>query len=194
MAKILAIMASAEINWNTDTILDKVFEKLPKNSYEKVILKEIEIEYYSYEYKIPKLEEKEFIELSEKIKKADILVIATPTYMFWVPAKLKTLIERIWYISLDYKNKDNFWNPIWKLKSKTFFIVTWWLPNFLKNIIFFLYPNFWLRIAFKFYWAKNIWWIYIGWLSYTNHIKNLKNKERLEKVSEKVANKLKKYI
>jgi putative NADPH-quinone reductase len=194
MTKILAIMASPEIGWNTDTILDNTLKKLPKNSYEKVILKNINIEYYSHEYKRPKKEETEFLELVEKIKKADILLIATPTYNFWVPAKLKNLIDRIWYISLDYKKINRFWQPTWILNKKTYFLVTWWANNFVQKFIFFLYPILWLKAIFTYYWGKNIWKIYIWWLDYTHHIKNPENKSRLNKITDKISDKLKKYL
>ena len=175
MAKILAIMASAEIAWNTDTILNSVLKKLPKNSYEKIILKEVDIEYYSHKYRYSKLEEVQFLGLIEKIKSAEILLIATPTYNFWVPAKLKNLIDRIWFISLNYKKVNKFWQPEWILGKKTYFLVTWWASNLTQKFLFMLYPIFWLRFIFAYYWAKNIWKIYIWWLSYTNHIKNIKN-------------------
>ncbi|MCT4617746.1 MAG: NAD(P)H-dependent oxidoreductase [Candidatus Gracilibacteria bacterium] len=194
MTKILAIMASPEIGGNTDTILDNTLKKLPKNSYEKVILKNINIEYYSHEYKRPKKEETEFLELVEKIKKADILLIATPTYNFGVPAKLKNLIDRIGYISLDYKKINRFGQPTGILNKKTYFLVTGGANNFVQKFIFFLYPILWLKAIFTYYGGKNIGKIYIGGLDYTHHIKNPENKSRLNKITDKISDKLKKYL
>lgn len=194
MSKILAIMASAETTWNTNAVLDKVLEKLPKNSYEKITLKNIEIEYYSHDYKRPKPEEKELLDLFEKIKKAEILLIATPTYNFWVPAKLKNLIDRMGIISLDYNKINMFWQPTWILNKKTYFIVLWWASNLIQKFIFFLYPIIWLKAIFAYFWAKNIWKIYIWWHDYKNHISLPKNKEKLEKISNKISKKLEKYI
>ncbi len=148
---------------------------------EKIYLSDIFIEHFKYENSLaPTENEKDFAELVEKIKSANALVIATPTYNFSVPAQLKNFIDRIRFFALDM-NKRNFANqPVGKLSYlKTYFIVSGGTPNWAQKILFFAFPPFWLRGIFLYYSAHVLGAFYSG------DVKTFQNKKVLNKVNKK---------
>lgn len=158
MKKIIAISASPSKNRNSDSMLDSFItgfkEKAnDKTSIEKIYLKDIEFEYYSYENSLgPKEDEKGLKELFDKFNEADGIVIATPTYNFSVPAKLKNLIDRLDPIVLDNENKNILGQPKGKMGNKRmFFLVSGGTPAWARFFIFFLFPGFWLKTIFAYF-------------------------------------------
>lgn len=196
--KILAISASPNRGRNSDTMLDyfiKGVERKNGLSIEKIYLDQIPIAYYRYDNKNgPEKNEIEFKELTNKISNGiNALIIATPTYNFSVPAHLKNFIDRIGFISLDYSNRNRLGQPIGKFKHlHLYFIVSGGTPNWIQRILFFLFPQFWLKIIFNYY-GGNV----FGSL-YSGDIQSFNNKKILEKCMKKgeaFATKLfKKYI
>ena len=156
--KIIAISASPSKGRNSDTMLDyftKGIGSKSKNklSIEKVYLDDISFDTYKYENKNgPTENEDEFSKLTQKIKECDGIVIATPTYNFSVPAKLKNLIDRIRFIALDPEKKNILGQPVGKLNNhKLYFLVSGGTPSWARFFLFFLFPPFWLFVVFAYY-------------------------------------------
>ncbi len=184
MKKIIALSSSPSRGRNSDTMLDHFIEGVSTVEgvqIEKIYLSDIFIEHFKYENSLaPTENEKDFAELVEKIKSANALVIATPTYNFSVPAQLKNFIDRIRFFALDM-NKRNFANqPVGKLSYlKTYFIVSGGTPNWAQKILFFAFPPFWLRGIFLYYSAHVLGAFYSG------DVKTFQNKKVLNKVNKK---------
>ena len=174
---IIAIMASPNKAGNSNDLLNAFVSGIDEREVitKKVFLNEISFEDYSYKFsKEPdKKIELEFYNLCQEIKNADGIVIAAPTYNFSVPAKLKNLIDRIGYFSLDYKKLNKMGQPTGLLgDKKAFVIVTGGTPNWIRRMMFFIFPGFWLRIVFAYYGCFNYKTKYAGELSYSNPAKN----------------------
>ncbi len=170
---ILALASSPEKGQNSDTLLDAflegVKEKNPDAVIDKYYISEIPLKAYCHKCaREPQPGEEVFAEVVEKLKSANGLVIATPTYNFNIPSGLKNFIDRIGYISLDYGKKNLVGQPPGKLKHlKTYFIVSGGTPAWIRRFIFFLYPAFYLSVAFSYYYAKLGGSFYAGKLTFS---------------------------
>jgi len=194
--KIIAIMASPNEKGNSNTLLDSFLSGIKTDDFsvEKVILKEIDFADYSYEFsqEPDKKKEPKFRELCDKLRKADGIVIASPTYNFSVPAKLKNLIDRIGYFSLDYKKMNMVGQPTGLLgDKKVFVIITGGTPIWIKHFLFFLFPGFWLKVVFAYYGCFSCSTQYAGKLTYSNPAKNYPRLlEKFKRLGEKFSKKL----
>lgn len=140
-----------------------------KGSFEihNIYLRDIPFHDYSYKYKKPNEDETQFKNLTENIQTADALIIATPTYNFSVPSRLKNFIDRIGFFALDYSKKTITKQPMPQLKYlQTFFLVSGGSPRIISRCLCFLFPQFWLMAIFKYYGAKTRGSLYGGGLSY----------------------------
>ena len=170
--KIIALSSSPSRNRNSDTMLDNFIvgmNKVAGIEVEKIYLEDIPIDFYNYENSVgPALHEEKFRDLINKIKNSDGLVIATPTYNFSVPARLKNFIDRIRFLALDLTERNKFGQPVGKL-----------------SYLFFAFPSFWLRGVFLYFGAK------VLGAFYTGNIKAFEDKVILNKCirkGEKYAN------
>ncbi len=198
--QLIAIASSPEKGLNSDTMLDhfltgvnQVATKNPHLNTEKIYLSDIDFALYDHLHTQPDPEkEKDFFELIQKIKNANALVIATPTYNFNVPAKLKNLIDRMSTFALDYKNLNKFKQPTGQLGYlKTFFLVSGGASNFVQKFIFFLYPAFWLKAAFLYYGAPLGKSLFGGNLTFRKQAKDRpKLLKKCEKAGAKFAQKI----
>lgn len=179
--KILAISASPAKGRNSDTMLDNfilgVRDENENIHIDKVYLNDIYFEYYSHNNSEGPVEgEEEFAELMSKIKEYKGIVIATPTYNFSVPAKLKNLIDRMKPIALDSENENIVGQPTGKLKNKDVcFLISGGTPKIVQSFIFFLFPGFWLKAVFAYYGAHYTKSFYSG------DVETFKNKKILNK-------------
>lgn len=192
--KIIAIATSPNKGGNSETLLDSFISEIKKDiNIEKIILNDIEFADYSYKFSQEpdaKLEPK-FRELCDKIKKAEGIVIAVPTYNFSVPAKLKNLIDRMGYFSLDYKKMNKIGQPTGLLgDKKVFTIITGGTPNLMRYFLFFVFPGFWLRVVFAYYGCFSYQTRYVGELTFSSPAKNKPELlEKFKKLGEKFAKK-----
>jgi len=188
---IVALAASPEKGMNSDTLLEAflegIKEVLPMADVDKYYTMDLVLAPYCHECSNePQKDEKVFSELVQKLQKAQGVVVGTPTYNFNVPSGLKNLIDRIGFMSLDYRKKNILGQPPGKLGHlKTYFIVSGGTPSSIHRFIFFLYPGFWLRVAFTYYYAKHGGSFYGGGLTFRNQakdqpklLKKMKNKGR----------------
>lgn len=155
-AYILALSCSPSQGRNSDTMLDafiKGIQTHPDILVEKIYLEDVQIDTYCYENRNgPQEHETDFKSLTDKIKSAQGLVIATPTYNFSVPAHLKNFIDRIRFFALDLKHKNRLQQPQGLLPYlKTYFLVSGGTPKWAERILFFAFPAFWLRAVFLYY-------------------------------------------
>lgn len=192
---VLLLSCSPSKGFNSDTMLDNFLEGIKKSgklSYEKNYLSDIPIDDYSYDNRLgPTENEAQFAVLCEKIKRAKALVIATPTYNFSVPGKLKNLIDRIRFFALDFKSKSRLHQPSGMLGNlRIYFIVSGGTPSFIQKLLFFAFPPFWLRGVFLYFGCHCLGAIYTGdVMAHKNpRILNI-CKRRGEKFAEKVYNK-----
>lgn len=153
---ILALSCSPSQGRNSDTMLDSFIEGIKAKGgvmVEKIYLKDIPIEYCCFENRNgPQEHEQAFRELTEKIKHAQGLIIATPTYNFSVPAHLKNFIDRLRFFALDMEHRNKLNQPPGMLEYlKTYFIVSGGTPLWAQRILFFAFPPFWLRSVFLYY-------------------------------------------
>jgi len=166
--KIIALSCSPSRKRNSDTMLDSFISGMQdfnKNiNIEKIYLEDVHIEHYKYENgSQPMNHEEEFYNLTQKIEYADGLIIATPTYNFSVPAHLKNFIDRLRFKALDLRNLNILNQPTGKLKNlNLFFLVSGGTPNYVKKILFFLYPDFWLKCVFLYYGSRKMKSFYSG--------------------------------
>lgn len=177
---ILALSCSPSKDRNSDTMLNSFIDGIQEIegiNVEKIYLYSIPFDYHTYENRNgPEPNEIEFRNLTDKIQNCDGLVIATPTYNFSVPAKLKNLIDRIRFFALDFDNKTLLGQPVGMLgKSTTFFLVSGGTPNWAQKILFFIFPSFWLKTIFFYYGSKCMGSIYSG------NTKTFENKRILKK-------------
>jgi len=154
--KIVALSCSPSTGRNSDTMLDYFIKGVLEESgveVEKIYLNDIPFDLYTYENSKGTLpHEKEFADLINKIRNADGLVIATPTYNFSVPAHLKNFIDRIRFIALDLSKKDRFGQPMGLLNHlTTYFLVSGGIATWIQKILFFAFPPFYLRGVFLYY-------------------------------------------
>lgn len=154
--KIIALSSSPSRGRNSDSMLDAFLEGVathPSIVFEKIYLDDIAIDTYKFENGTgPQEHETAFRELTEKIKCAQGLVIATPTYNFSVPAHLKNFIDRLRFFALDMKNTNRMGQPIGGLNYlKTFFLVSGGTPKWAETLLFFAFPAFWLRAVFLYF-------------------------------------------
>lgn len=181
--KIIALSCSPSRNRNSDSMLDyfingiSEFDTEGLVDVEKIYLDDIKIANYKYENSSgAQNDEKDFYLLTEKLKNADGLIIATPTYNFSVPGHLKNFIDRIRFLSVDLSNRDIFGQPAGKLKNlSTYFLVSGGIPKWAETILFFSFPAFWLRAVFLYYDAKVLGAYYSG------DVKTFENKKILSK-------------
>jgi hypothetical protein len=143
---------------------------------EKIYLEDIPIDAYSFKNGKGALEhEVAFKGLTDKIKCAQGLIIATPTYNFSVPAHLKSFIDRLRFFALDLENKNTFGQPTGMLTHlKTYFLISGGTPKWAERILFFAFPAFWLRAVFLYY-SSQCYGAY-----YSGDIKTYENKKILK--------------
>ncbi|MEY2702596.1 MAG: hypothetical protein RLY43_1232 [Bacteroidota bacterium] len=182
--KIIALSCSPSRGRNSDKMLDAFLSGVAivdNVDYEKIYLEDIFIENYRFENRLgPAEDEKDFSELVNKIKSADALVIAAPTYNFSVPAHLKNFIDRMRFFALDMDKKNLLKQPVGKLGYlKTYFIVSGGTPNWAQKILFFAFPPFWLRGVFLYYGAHVLGSIYSG------NVKSFENQSVLSRAMSK---------
>lgn len=182
--KIIALACSPSRGRNSDKMLDAFLSgvAIVENiDYEKVYLEDIFIDNYRFENRLgPSEDEADFANLVEKIKTADGLIIATPTYNFSVPAHLKNFVDRMRFFALDLNNKNFIKQPVGKLSYlKTYFIVSGGTPNWAQKILFFAFPSFWLRGVFLYYGAHVLGSFYSG------DVKTFENRKILSKTMSK---------
>lgn len=153
--KIIALSCSPSHSRNSDAMLDAFIVGLSKHpiDIEKIYLDSIPIDPYSYTNRTgPADHELEFKELTEKIKKSQGLIIATPTYNFSVPGHLKNFIDRLRFFALDMEEKNFLGQPVGLLTHlKTYFLVSGGTPKWAQRLLFFAFPPFWLRAVFLYY-------------------------------------------
>lgn len=153
--KIIALSCSPSRDRNSDAMLDAFIVGLKNHpiDIEKVYLNDIKIEQYSYTNRTgPQEHELDFKNLTEKIKQAQGLIIATPTYNFSVPGHLKNFIDRLRFFALDMEEKNFLGQPVGLLTHlKTYFLVSGGTPKWAQRFLFFAFPPFWLRAVFLYY-------------------------------------------
>lgn len=165
--EIIALSCSPSRGRNSDTMLDhfiRGIREVDGAHVEKIYLSDIPISYYTYENSrgIGPNEEK-FAMLVSKLKKAEGLVIATPTYNFSVPAHLKNFIDRIRFFALDMDARNAIGQPVGKLGHlRTYFLVSGGTPTWAQKLLFFAFPPFWLRGVFLYFGAKVMGALYTG--------------------------------
>lgn len=156
--KVIALSCSPSRGRNSDTMLDNFIRGVVEEGVliEKIYLEDVPMDHYNYQNgKMALPHETVFNDLIEKIKGANGLVIATPTYNFSVPAQLKNFIDRIRFIALDLSKRDGFGQPAGLLGYlTTYFLISGGIPKWAERILFFAFPAFWLRGVFLYYGAK----------------------------------------
>lgn len=176
---IIALSCSPSRGRNSDSLLDAFIDgvrTIPGVTIEKIYLSDIPIDYYTFENSVGVLpHEEKFGKLCDDIKRANGLVIATPTYNFSVPAHLKNFLDRIRFLALDLDDKNFLGQPTGTFDYLgTYFIVTGGTPSWAEKILFFAFPPFWLRGVFLYYGAK------VFGAMYTGDIKAYENKRLLQ--------------
>ncbi len=165
--QVLALACSPSKGFNSDSMLDVFidgFKSVCNKSVEKVYLTDIPFDDYSFDNRFgPTEQENEFRALCEKIQKAEALVIATPTYNFSVPARLKNLIDRMRFFALDFENKSRLGQPSGRLGHlRVYFVVSGGTPLWAQKLLFFTFPPFWLRGIFLYFGSHCLGAIYSG--------------------------------
>ncbi|MEY4440391.1 MAG: hypothetical protein RLY49_17 [Candidatus Parcubacteria bacterium] len=179
-SKVIALSCSPSKGRNSDSMLDAFIEGIKTNSnivVEKIYLKDIQIETYDFENRLgPTEQEKNFEQLTQSLKCAQGLIVATPTYNFSVPAHLKNFIDRMRFFTLDFDHRNAIGQPVGMLRYlKTYFLVSGGTPHWAQRILFFAFPPFWLRAVFLYYGS-----VVYGAL-YSGDIKTYENKKILAK-------------
>ena len=190
--EIIALSCSPSRGRNSDQMLDHFImgaREVSGIQIEKIYLSDIHIAYYSYDNsRGAGPNEEKFGLLASKIKNAEGLVIATPTYNFSVPAHLKNFIDRIRFIALDLEHKNAIGQPMGKLGHlRTYFLVSGGTPTWAEKILFFTFPPFWLRGVFLYFGAKVMGAIYTG------NVRSFEDKalhEKCRKAGKKYAQKV----
>jgi len=178
--QVIALSCSPSRGRNSDSMLDAFlegFREKSDKSVEKIYLCDVPIEDYCFENSTgPREHETAFKELCEKIQKAEALIIATPTYNFSVPARLKNFIDRIRFFALDFEHKSRLGQPGGKLVHlRTYFIVSGGTPLWAQKLLFFTFPPFWLRGVFLYFGSHCLGAIYSG------NVKAFENQRELSK-------------
>jgi FMN-dependent NADH-azoreductase len=178
--KVIALSCSPSRGYNSDSMLNAFIEGFKSKSgktIEKIYLSDVPMDDYSFENKMGPLEhETAFKELCDKVQQAEALIIATPTYNFSVPARLKNFIDRIRFFALDFQNKSRLHQPGGKLSSlRVYFIVSGGTPTWAQKLLFFAFPPFWLRGVFLYFGSHCLGAIYTG------NVKAYQTKEILDR-------------
>ena len=172
MKKVIVIYGSPEERSNSAVMADHFIKGMKQDKDVEVFevyLKDLVFDMYCHAKKAPSEYESDFCRLTKELQKAHGLVIATPTYNFSVPAKLKNFVDRIGFIALDYKQKNWMGQPVPKLGHlKTFYLVSGGSPKIIQKLLFFLFHPFWLYVVFKYYGAKPKGAVYGGGLTFQN--------------------------
>ncbi len=98
--KVLIISASPRKEGNSDTLCDQLMKGAIEsgNEVEKLRLSELKIDYCSACYACKKIghciKNDDMEMVVEKMRLADVIVLATPVYFFTMNAQLKTMIDR----------------------------------------------------------------------------------------------------
>ena len=104
MKNVLIISSSPRKNGNSELLCKEFYEGAVESGHhaELVRLAEKQIGYCKGCYVCRKsgrcVQNDDMMELLEKIKKADVLVLATPVYFYSMCAQLKTFIDRLFYV------------------------------------------------------------------------------------------------
>lgn len=151
--QVIALSCSPSRGYNSDSMLDSFvegFKAKSQKTVEKIYLSDIPIDDYCFDNKNgPKEHEVAFKELCNKVQTAEALIIATPTYNFSVPARLKNFIDRIRFFALDFNNKSRLGQPSGKMAHlRVYFLVSGGTPLWAQKLLFFAFPPFWLRGVF----------------------------------------------
>jgi len=194
---LIALAASPNKAGNSDTLLETFLEGVvsvrPETEIKKTYLYDLECAPFSHDTKLPLECENHFAILGEKLKTASGVVIATPTYNFGVPGRLKNFIDRLGYMALDYKNLNVLGQPKGQLGHlRTFFIATGGTPNGVARILFILFPPFWLSVVFKYYYARLGGSLYEGELTFRHPAKD--QPKLLKKAHKRGVRYAKKYL
>lgn len=167
--KIIAIAGSPSKKRNSDSMLDSFIEGIksarPEYDVEKFYIIDVPIAQYCFQNGDTPCrdDEPQFMELAEKFRDADGVVIATATYNFSVPACLKNFIDRLRYVALDMKRRNALGQPVGMFtKHRMFFLVSGGTPKWFQKIAFFLFPPFWLRVIFAYYGVRKFGSFYTG--------------------------------
>jgi len=184
--QIIALSCSPSRGRNSDSMLDafiKGVETHPTIRIEKIYLEDILINTYSFNNRTgPQEHEEDFKNLVSRIKCAQGIIIATPTYNFSVPAHLKNFIDRLRFFALDMEHKNKFGQPIGMLSHlKTYFLVSGGTPKWAQKILFFAFPIFWLRAVFLYYGSQSYGGYYSGDTATFQNKEILKHCEKLGK-------------
>jgi len=180
---IICISCSPSRGRNSDSMLDAFIRGVRTVSgvrAEKLYLEDISLDTYSFENRNgPTSHERAFADLVEKLRYAQGLVLATPTYNFSVPAHLKNFIDRIRFFALDFEEKNKLAQPTGKLGHLyTYFLVSGGTPLWAQKILFFAFPPFWLRGVFVYFGAQYVGARYSGDVETFNNTKILHACER----------------
>lgn len=104
MKNVLIISSSPRKNGNSELLCKEFYEGAAESGHhaEIVRLAEKQIGYCKGCYVCRKkgkcVQDDDMMELLEKIKRADVLVLATPVYFYSMCAQLKTFIDRLFYV------------------------------------------------------------------------------------------------
>lgn len=175
--KITALACSPSKGFNSDSMLDAFLSGVSEIGgveVEKIYLIDQELPYYTFFNRVPDpVKEPEFVKLVEKVTECDLLVIATPTFNFGVPATLKNLLDRLSFKALNPKKMNWLHQPSGMLTSlNTFYLVSCGTPRWLQFLLWPLFPGFWLRLVFWYFGAKTWGGIYGAGLNANKLAKN----------------------
>ena len=104
MKRVLIISSSPRKNGNSELLCKEFYEGAVESGHEAEIVRlaEKQIGYCKGCYVCRKrgkcVQDDDMLPLLEKIKKADVLVLATPVYFYTMCAQLKTFIDRLFYV------------------------------------------------------------------------------------------------
>ena len=107
MKNVLIISSSPRRGGNSETLCNEFYEGAIEAGHnaEVVCLREKNINYCKGCYVCRKrgkcAQDDDMLPLLEKVKKADVLVLATPVYFYSMCAQLKTFIDRLFYVYRD---------------------------------------------------------------------------------------------
>ena len=97
---VLIISASPRKGGNSDTLCDRFMKGAGEAGHkvEKLHLAELKIDYCSACYACKKVghcvKQDDMIQIIEKMRAADVIVLATPVYFFTMNAQMKTMVDR----------------------------------------------------------------------------------------------------
>lgn len=98
---VLIISASPRKGGNSDTLCDQFMKGASEAGHkvEKLRLAELKIDYCSACYACKKVghcvKQDDMAQVTEKMRAADVIVLATPVYFFTMNAQMKTMIDRM---------------------------------------------------------------------------------------------------